>query len=57
MQFQGGNRKPVIGVNSNEDDIDATMSVGLGELAEITVANDADPGNFVSIVFFTLSHI
>jgi hypothetical protein len=36
----------VIGVNSNEEDLDAAIGVGLGELAEITVNNDADPGNY-----------
>ncbi|XP_060561144.1 striatin-3-like isoform X8 [Ruditapes philippinarum] len=44
--LQSGNRKPVIGVNSNEEDLDAAIGVGLGELAEITVNNDADPGNY-----------
>lgn len=42
----GGNRKPVIGVNSNEEDLEAAIGVGLGELAEITVNNDADPVNY-----------
>lgn len=36
----------MIGVNSNEEDLDAAIGVGLGELAEITVNNDADPGNY-----------
>ncbi|XP_045179934.2 striatin-3-like isoform X7 [Mercenaria mercenaria] len=44
--LQSGNRKPVIGVNSNEEDLDAAIGVGLGELAEITVNNDADPSNY-----------
>jgi len=43
----GGNRKPAIGnVNSNEEDLEAAIGVGLGELAEITVNNDADPGSY-----------
>lgn len=41
----GGNRKQVIGVN-NEEDLEAAIGVGLGELAEITVNNDAEPGNY-----------
>lgn len=44
--LQSGNRKPVIGVNSNEEDLEAAIGVGLGELAEITVNNDADTGNY-----------
>ena len=46
MPFQGGNKKTVIGVSNNEDDLEAAIGVGLGELAEITVNNDADPTNY-----------
>ena len=41
----------MIGVSNNEDDLEAAIGVGLGELAEITVNNDADPSNYdVSVV-------
>ena len=46
MPFQGGNKKSVIGVSNNEEDLDAAIDVGLGELAEITVNNDADPSTY-----------
>jgi len=37
------NRKPI---NNGEEDLEAAIGVGLGELAEITVSNDADPSNY-----------
>lgn len=42
----GGNRKNVIEVNNADEDLEAAIGVGLGELAEITVNNDADPSNY-----------
>ncbi|WAR18710.1 STRN3-like protein [Mya arenaria] len=32
--------------SNTEEDLEAAIGVGLGELAEITVSNDADPGNY-----------
>ena len=54
MPFQGGNKKTVIGVSNNEDDLEAAIGVGLGELAEITVNNDADPSNYDVSLLATL---
>ena len=46
----------MIGVSNNEDDLEAAIGVGLGELAEITVNNDADPSNYdVSVVLRNLA--
>ncbi|KAL4238704.1 hypothetical protein ACF0H5_003411 [Mactra antiquata] len=44
-----GNRKAGVTVNNNPDEELEAISVGLGELAEITVNNDADPANYDQI--------
>ena len=41
MPFTPGNRKPILGVPGDDDALDEAL--GLGELAGLTVTNEADP--------------
>lgn len=45
MPFPSGSRKPILGMpGADEDALDAAL--GLGELAGLTVTNEADPMSY-----------